>query len=446
MFIQLHALTSYPAALLNRDDVGFAKRIPFGGATRTRVSSQCLKRHWRTFEGEHSLIELGVPGSVRSRLSFERFVLEPLVKDGIDPALARAVVEELMIAVLGESAKAKKAKEAPAEGQTPAAAKGKKGKAAQAQLAIRTDDTSRGEEGPSDEQPPAAKEQPEPQAELQLRTGQVTVLGRPELDFLLSEARQVCAQCSDPKKAKDAVKARLGKEARKNLEALRHAAGLDAALFGRMVTSDILARGDAAIHVAHAFTVHEETSETDYFSALDDLLKDREEETLGSGHIGNAELTSGLYYLYVVLDLPLLVSNLEGCKRQDWKAADRTLAAGVAERMLWLFATVSPGAKLGSTAPHGYAQAVLAEVGKAQPRSLANAFLKPVAQRPDLLAHAYQSLATHVADLDGMYGKAGERAWAGMGPKAALASALGPEAAGGLAGLASWLSAQVRAK
>jgi len=49
LFLQIHALTSYPAALLNRDDVGFAKRIPFGGATRTRISSQCLKRHWRMF-------------------------------------------------------------------------------------------------------------------------------------------------------------------------------------------------------------------------------------------------------------------------------------------------------------------------------------------------------------------------------------------------------------
>ena len=54
-FIQIHALTSYPASLLNRDDVGFAKRVPLGGVTRTRVSSQCLKRHWRTHDGEHAL-------------------------------------------------------------------------------------------------------------------------------------------------------------------------------------------------------------------------------------------------------------------------------------------------------------------------------------------------------------------------------------------------------
>ena len=46
-FLQIHSLHSYPAALLNRDDSGLAKRMPFGGAVRTRISSQCLKRHWR---------------------------------------------------------------------------------------------------------------------------------------------------------------------------------------------------------------------------------------------------------------------------------------------------------------------------------------------------------------------------------------------------------------
>ena len=35
-------------------------------------------------------------------------------------------------------------------------------------------------------------------------------------------------------------------------------AGLEGALFGRFVTSDILARSDAPVHVAHAFTVHPE--------------------------------------------------------------------------------------------------------------------------------------------------------------------------------------------
>lgn len=43
-FIQIHTLHAYPAALLNRDDAGLAKRLPLGNAERTRISSQCLKR------------------------------------------------------------------------------------------------------------------------------------------------------------------------------------------------------------------------------------------------------------------------------------------------------------------------------------------------------------------------------------------------------------------
>ncbi|MBC8951442.1 type I-E CRISPR-associated protein Cas7/Cse4/CasC [Xenorhabdus sp. PB62.4] len=46
-FIQLHLLTSYPPANLNRDDLGRPKTARMGGAERLRISSQSLKRHWR---------------------------------------------------------------------------------------------------------------------------------------------------------------------------------------------------------------------------------------------------------------------------------------------------------------------------------------------------------------------------------------------------------------
>ena len=47
-FIQLHLLTAYPPANLNRDDQGSPKTAKMGGYDRLRVSSQCLKRTWRT--------------------------------------------------------------------------------------------------------------------------------------------------------------------------------------------------------------------------------------------------------------------------------------------------------------------------------------------------------------------------------------------------------------
>ena len=54
-FLQIHTLHSYTAALLNRDDSGLAKRMPFGRVMRTRISSQCLKRHWRTADDTFSI-------------------------------------------------------------------------------------------------------------------------------------------------------------------------------------------------------------------------------------------------------------------------------------------------------------------------------------------------------------------------------------------------------
>lgn len=414
-FLQLHFLTSYPASLLNRDDVGFAKRIPFGGAVRTRISSQCQKRHWRTHDGEHALAGIGEPMSIRSRLTFEREVVEPMIREGLDAVAVRAATEAVMAAVLGESAKAKKAKEAAKDSaEDSKEGKGKKSK--------KGDATDEGSES--------------------LQTGQITVLGRAEVEFLASLARKLVPQADDPKKLAAAVKETFDAAAKKNLASLKRAAGLDGALFGRMVTSDLLAQGDAAVHVAHAFTVHGEATENDYFSAVDDLQAS--EGGLGSGHIGSVELTSGLFYGYVAVDLPLLVSNLEGCPRADWTRADKTLAAAVVQRLVHLIATVSPGAKLGSTAPHSYASLFVAELGVTQPRTLANAFLRPVALRDDVLGASYGALGRHVGELDAMYGVGTRRAFAGLGDTTSLATNLGG-AAQSLAGVAEWVASEMRA-
>lgn len=47
-FIQLHLLSFYPSSNLNRDDLGRPKTAQIGGTNRLRISSQSLKRAWRT--------------------------------------------------------------------------------------------------------------------------------------------------------------------------------------------------------------------------------------------------------------------------------------------------------------------------------------------------------------------------------------------------------------
>ena len=112
------------------------------------------------------------------------------------------------------------------------------------------------------------------------------------------------------------------------------------------------------------------------------------------------ELTAGLFYGYVVVDVPGLVSNLEGCDSGDWLDTDRDLAAKVVEHLTHLIATVSPGAKLGSTAPYACADLMLIEAGSRQPRSLANAYRNP--SRPQY-AEAISALSGYLGKLDNAY-------------------------------------------
>jgi CRISPR system Cascade subunit CasC len=411
LFLQIHTLTNYHAALLNRDDAGFAKRIPIGGAVRTRVSSQCLKRHWRQFNGEHALYDIDQMDeqrSIRSRHTFARYIVEPLLQEGLPVALVEDATRRFMGAVLGSK-----------------------------------DDNKEAEKG--------------------IRTAQVTVLGEPEIRYLRAQVWDFLQSLRDlqqlqplwagdteqlDKKIPEILEKEFkfflkNSDMKKNLKGLRLASGLDAAMFGRMVTSDYLARGDAAIHVAHAFTVHEEASESDYFSAVDDLLAADAEGELGSGHINSAELNSGLYYSYVVVDVPLLISNLEGCDRAQWRNADRALAAEVTRRLIHLIATVSPGAKLGSTAPYNYAQAVLVEAGRSQPRTLADAFLRPVASRGDLMTQTYEALAREIAAFRAMYGWSSAVALASRLQVSPLNQVLEVQTRP-LADVARWAMAQVR--
>jgi CRISPR system Cascade subunit CasC len=178
-------------------------------------------------------------------------------------------------------------------------------------------------------------------------------------------------------------------------------ASLDTALFGRMVTSDLFARVDSAVSVAHAFTTHAEEAETDYFTAVD-TLKTSDDDS-GAGLINDTELTSGVFYTYAVLDMNQLRDNLVGHPDE--------LAEQLARNLVEAMATVSPGAKKGSTAPFSRAEFVLLERGGDQPRTLANAFLQPVhANGANVLADSAAKLIEYRHDLAAMYGNSDDRA------------------------------------
>ncbi len=337
-FLQIHTLHSYSATLLNRDESGLAKRMNYGGKIRTRISSQCLKRHWRVADSLHSLDKIdGMVAATRSRETVTRRVIEPL-RAHHDDDVIKAIEGEFQTAVYGEK-------------------------------------------GTTSRQP--------------------LLLGEPEIAYLAKQARRLAEDnVGDAGAASKAAKAWV-KQSRANLKALRDSTrlpgGLVSALFGRMVTSDPEANIDAAVHVAHAFTVHAEESESDYFTVVDDLAQAADDP--GAAHIGETELTSGIFYGYVVVDRNMLVDNLGG---------DVALAGSVTEHLVHLIATVSPGAKLGSTAPYVYASWMLIEAGDRQPRSLAEAFRKPV--RPTL-SSAEEAVRHHLCRVDAAYGPGESRRW-----------------------------------
>ena len=179
-----------------------------------------------------------------------------------------------------------------------------------------------------------------------------------------------------------------------------------------MVTSDILASREASVSVAHAFTVHQAQVENDYFTVVDDLMQEAGE--LGSAGIFDTELASGLYYGYVVVDVPQLVENLEAiaandCFADSTPAERRELAGRVVQHLLHLIATVSPGAKRGSTAPFDWAKFMLVEAGDWQPRSLAGAFhdalpLEVKGNTDTIRQRAVTRITQEISAMDEAYG------------------------------------------
>lgn len=85
-FAQFHLLTSYPPSNLNRDDLGRPKTAIMGGAQRLRISSQSLKRAWRTSE----LFQEALAGHVGVRTKeMGREIYKRLVRKGVEEENAK---------------------------------------------------------------------------------------------------------------------------------------------------------------------------------------------------------------------------------------------------------------------------------------------------------------------------------------------------------------------
>lgn len=169
----------------------------------------------------------------------------------------------------------------------------------------------------------------------------------------------------------------------------------DIAMFGRMLADSPAFNMEAAVQVAHAITVHKTAVEDDYFSAVDDLNKGLEDK--GAGHIGERGYGAGLFYSYLCINRELLKENLGN---------NEPLAVKALEALVHAVTKVSPTGMQSSFASRSYASYVLAEKGDQQPRSLAQAFLKPVTPRDDegILDRAVKAIAKRRENFDKVYG------------------------------------------
>lgn len=295
-FIQIHYLTSYPASNLNRDDLGRPKTVNYGGKNRIRISSQCLKRTWRT--SDEFINYVGNNGKRTRQICID--IYNEKIKDY--PSQSTELMNnlnELKMYLTNEKVKAKK------------------------QISLEN-----------------------------LQLSQLVYLNEAEIDFFKKTIDSSLINKTKPDLIKFTTSSQLISNA-------------DVSLFGRMFASNPSLDIEAAVQVSHAFTVHESQIESDYFTAIDDIVSANK----GSAHIGEKEFGSGLFYGYLCINYDLLLKNL---------TFNAELAKKSIEGLINAVAKVAPSGSQNSYGANSQANFVLLELGNNQPRSFAHAFLKPI--------------------------------------------------------------------
>ncbi|WP_418845165.1 type I-E CRISPR-associated protein Cas7/Cse4/CasC [Pyramidobacter piscolens] len=336
MLYEIHMLKNYPPANLNRDDTGMPKTCYFGGAQRGRISSQCLKRAWRTSPLFSQF--LGQMG-IRTR-KLPELVAEELKKRGFGTDIADAVKKSV--------------------------------------------------------------------------SGIANKEGKENKDLITSQI--VFYAVKDIVAVADAVEAILKKngmkgnniKAKEILEQIKDAdirpITLDIALFGRMVTSPAFADVEAAVQTAHAISTHAVNSESDYFTAVDDLVSqadDLDPAVEGAGMIGEIDYNSCCYYHYIAIDTDVLKQNLANSPEAQ-NLMDKVLPA-----FIQIMAYTDPSGKQNSFASHVLPELLCVEVKEKKiPVSYANAYATPVPflASGKLIENSVKALIEEIDRIDENYG------------------------------------------
>lgn len=375
MFIQIHILQSFPPGNLNRDETGQPKKCVFGGVTRGRISSQCLKRNIRRSPEFKAAFGDG--------LSDRTTYLPRMVADALRERKLGVPDEELELLMAAIAARFKKEK---------------RGKA---------DDSDEGEDE-------TAREGSTHATGTIGQTGQLVFFPPPfavAVATLIANFRKEASRAyqhftgalkpmpkKDDKKALDAKVDELVQAIAKASETLT----VDIGLFGRMTTSDLVVNVEAACQVAHAISTHETIVESDYFTAMDDRKAEystSQMDKAGAAFMGTGETetfyNASVYYKYLNLDLAALREHLNG-NGAAWPDSEASRAVGA---LLAAAACANPTGKQNSFASHGVPELILVELSTVKrPISYANAFLQPV-EGPNYLARSAEVFKCYVESI-----------------------------------------------
>lgn len=251
MLLELHLLQNFAPSNLNRDDTGSPKDCQFGGYTRARISSQCLKRAIRTdFKSRHLIPSENLATRTKRLVDAIADRLDKLGKPREQSILvATALLNSLKLGVDAEDRMTEYLLFV-SEGEIAAAT----------QVCMRFWDSL--------------------------------------LVAVPSEGNKSGA------KTNTAVPA----DATKLLEAaLNSGQAADLALFGRMIADRPDFNVEAASQVAHAISTHAVSTGFDFYTAVDDLKPD---DTTGADMLGQIEFNSACFYRYANIDISALASSL----------------------------------------------------------------------------------------------------------------------------------------
>ena len=336
MLFEIHMLKNFPSTNLNRDETGAPKTCYFGGSQRGRISSQCLKRSWRTSE---------LFGALESRGWRSRNLPEMVAIKLRDMGVDESYIEPAKRMII-DSAKKEK------------------------------------------------KEKKEKKVSNDLITSQIIFFSPEDVQALADTVKARIDQSKDVEEFKklkpDAISAPMKK-------AQARAITLDIALFGRMVTSDIILDVEAAMQVAHAVSTHPVNLESDYFTAVDDLIHMMDES--GAGMIGDIDYDSCCYYMYASLDMDKLRENLKDSPESLSKVHQ------LLPVLLRVMAMSNPSGKQNSFAGHVLPEMIMVEVKKDKiPLSYANAFAEPVSRMSrKIVQDSIDKLVSEVNLMDDCY-------------------------------------------